>query len=110
ERGEAEKRPEAPLRPADIRPMIYTSAPLVLMLDATTARVHWEMMAKSDPWFSTSAFPNPADAAGSPANKEPLFEPNAFLGPSRGLTRQLRSTFAPPPEPPPPPRRKLRVL
>jgi hypothetical protein len=33
-----------------------------------------------------------------------------FLGTTRGLTRQLRTTFAPPPEPPPPPRRVLRVL
>ena len=110
EQVEGGKMLEALLLPADIRPMIYTSAPLVLMLDATTARVHWEMMAKSDPWLSTSAFPNPADAAGSTDDNEPLFDPNAFLGTSRGLTRQLRTTFAPPPEPPPPPRRKLRVL
>ena len=41
---------EALLMPADIRPAIYTSAPLILMLDATTARVHWEMMAQSDPF------------------------------------------------------------
>jgi hypothetical protein len=40
---------EALLMPADIRPTIYTGAPLILMLDATTARVHWEMMAQSDP-------------------------------------------------------------
>src|SRR5690606_15036419 len=33
-----------------------------------------------------------------------------FLGTARGLTRQLRTGFAPPPEPPPPPRRVLRVL
>jgi hypothetical protein len=33
-----------------------------------------------------------------------------FLGTCRGLTRQLRTVFAPPPEPPPPPSRLLRVL
>jgi CHAT domain len=33
-----------------------------------------------------------------------------YLSTSRGLTRQLRSTFAPPPEPPPPPNRTMRVL
>jgi CHAT domain/Lecithin:cholesterol acyltransferase len=94
---------EALLLPADIRPAIYTGAPLVLMLDATTARVHWEMMAQSDALFLTGSPVSPEDNA-------PPFDSNAFLGTSRGLTRQLRTTFAPPPEPPPPPRRKLSVL
>jgi CHAT domain/Lecithin:cholesterol acyltransferase len=94
---------EALLMPADIRPSIYTSAPLVLMLDATTARVHWEMMAQSDALLLTGSPVSPED-------NEPPFDSNAFLGTSRGLTRQLRTTFAPPPEPPPPPRRKLSVL
>ncbi len=92
---------EALLMPADIRPAIYTSAPLILMLDATTARVHWEMMAQSDPLTGSPV---------SPEDDEPPFDSNAFLGTSRGLTRQLRTTFSPPPEPPPPPRRKLNVL
>jgi hypothetical protein len=34
----------------------------------------------------------------------------AFLGTSRGVTRQLRTSFAPAPQPMPPPQRTLRVL
>ncbi len=86
------------LIPEDIRPTIYTPSPIVLTLDATTARVHWEMVARSDP---------------SPGGQPPAmagFNPDDFLGTSYGLTRQLRTTFAPAPEPPPPPKRTLRVL
>jgi hypothetical protein len=69
------------------------------------------MMAQSDPLLLTATFPNfGVGATGSADDNEPLFDPNAFLGTSRGLTRQLRTTFAPPPEPPPPARRKLSVL
>ena len=78
------------LLPADLRSQLVTNAPIVMMLDATTARIHWEMMAQSDP------------LSGS--------DNGTFLGKSRGFTRQLRTEFAPPPEPPPPPRRILRVL
>ena len=87
------------LVPEDIRGMIYTPAPIVLTLDATTARVHWEMIARSD-----------SRAAAQPATGAAGFNPDDFLGTSYGLTRQLRTTFAPPPEPPPPPKRTLRVL
>jgi hypothetical protein len=77
--------------PEDLRGHFQSPAPLVLLLDADTARLHWEMLAE----------PDAADeAAGS----------DGFLGTTRGLTRRLRTTFAGPPEPPPPRGRVLRVL
>jgi hypothetical protein len=85
---------ETLLLPKELRPLLTTNAPVVMMLDAATARVHWEMFAQPDPMLS-------ADARKTGSN---------FLGTSRGFTRQLRTGFAPPPEPPPPPRRTLRVL
>jgi hypothetical protein len=85
---------ETLLLPKELRPLLTTNAPVVMMLDASTARVHWEMVAQPDPMLS-----NDARKTGS-----------TFLGTSRGFTRQLRTAFAPPPEPPPPPRRTLRVL
>jgi pimeloyl-ACP methyl ester carboxylesterase len=86
------------LIPEDLRPMLTTSAPLVLMLDSATARIHWELLAHRDP------------AAGKSDTEDPDARFREFLGTSRGFTRQLRTTFSPPPEPPPPPRRVLRVL
>jgi pimeloyl-ACP methyl ester carboxylesterase len=95
------------LIPDDLRPVFTTNAPVVMMLDATTARIHWEMLALPDPLqrLSSTAFD---DAA--PHTETTDARVNAFLSTSRGFTRQLRTTFAPPPEPPPPPRRVLRVL
>jgi hypothetical protein len=81
------------LFPSDLRPALSSSAPLVLLLDADTARIHWEMVAQ-------------AEIGALAADKQV----DAFLGTSRGVTRQLRTVFAPPPQPPPPPRRTLRVL
>jgi len=78
------------LVPDDLRSALASDAPLVLLLDNATARIHWEMLAQ------------PA------ANTAPLRD--AFLGTARSLTRQLRTGFAAVPEPPPPPRRVLRVL
>jgi pimeloyl-ACP methyl ester carboxylesterase len=91
------------LMPDDLRPVFSTSAPVVMTLDSTTARIHWEMIAQPDIYsFSDN------DGNGGQATKtDPL---DSFLGTSRGFTRQLRTTFAPTPEPPPPPRRLLRVL
>jgi pimeloyl-ACP methyl ester carboxylesterase len=89
------------LLPDDLRAAFTTNAPVVMMLDATTARIHWEMLALSE-----VAQPGVNDSnevlRGSPLEY--------FLSTSRGFTRQLRTGFAPPPEPPPPPRRLLRVL
>ena len=92
---------EGLLMPVDLRKQLYGSAPLVMMLDATTARIHWEMIAQ--PSLDASAGRRPSQ----PGTFE--YEDN-FLGTSRGFTRQLRTTFAPPPEPPPPPQSVLRVL
>ena len=87
------------LLPDDFRDHLISDSPLVVLLDSTTARIHWEMLAQPDP-------------GGGPAGdtEEQWGDEAYFLGTSRALTRQLRTTFAPPPEPPPPPRRILRVL
>jgi pimeloyl-ACP methyl ester carboxylesterase len=88
------------LMPDDLRRELYSNAPLVMMLDSTTARIHWEMVAQPE-----------VGALGSNLTRQDAeFDEINFLGTSRGFTRQLRTTFAPPPEPPPPPRRVLRVL
>jgi pimeloyl-ACP methyl ester carboxylesterase len=88
------------LMPQDLRKQLYTRAPLVMLLDATTARIHWEMVAQP------SVGSGPVQGV-----TERRFEyEDDFLGTSRGFTRQLRTAFAPPPEPPPPPQRILRVL
>jgi pimeloyl-ACP methyl ester carboxylesterase len=83
------------LVPDDLRVHLSSEAPIVMLLDAATARIHWEMVAQSD-------------RAGS--ERPGIDFETDFLGTSRGFTRQLRTTFAPPPEPPPPPRRIMRVL
>jgi hypothetical protein len=81
------------LLPRDMREMILQqTVPIVLALDASTARIHWEMVA--------------AEAAGSAVD----FNPERFLGTLYGLTRQLRTTFAQLPEPPILTGRPLRVL
>jgi pimeloyl-ACP methyl ester carboxylesterase len=91
------------LLPEDLRDGLRTDDPIVLQLDATTARIHWELVAQPAPAASTLAEAEPADDL-------TRFDPLRFLGTARGLTRQLRTTFAGPPEPPPPPIRTLRVL
>lgn len=116
------------LVPEDLRPGFTTSAPLVLVVDPVTARLHWELVAVTDhpgplppaptpppsagPATNGKGQPRTATAAaegpGSPSDTDPHGAP--FLGTSRGLTRQLRTPFAPPPQPPPPPRRLLSVL
>lgn len=90
------------LIPRDLRQELYKDAPVVLMLDSTTARIHWEMMAQS------AAKGAPPPVVGD-ASRNFKYR-DSYLGTSRGLTRQFRSTFAPPPEPPPPPVRVMRVL
>ncbi|HEV7857845.1 MAG TPA: CHAT domain-containing protein [Pyrinomonadaceae bacterium] len=91
------------LIPDELRRQLYNNtAPLVMVLDATTARIHWEMVAQPELSPSLQNSSN-NDGPGD-------FNPNQFLGTSRGFTRQLRTIFAPPPEPPPPPRRVLHVL
>lgn len=88
------------LVPEDLRPHLSGNAPLVMVLDSTTARIHWEMVAQSR---------TPVDWPGEGAPKDADLS-RAFLGTSRGFTRQLMTAFAPAPQPPPPARRLLRVL
>lgn len=88
------------LFPHDLRSVFSTDAPVVMMLDSTTARIHWEMIAQPD-------LSGNANRSSTPSSSDAY---DSFLGTSRGFTRQLRAAFAPPPEPPPPPRRTLRVL
>ncbi|MEW4569041.1 CHAT domain-containing protein [Tautonia sp. JC769] len=90
--------------PRDFRPLLRTGGPLVMMLDATSARIHWEMVARPELWKQGDA------EADLDASADGVADGSAFLGTSRGLTRQLISGFGAPPEPPPPPRRFLRVL
>ena len=81
------------LIPQDLREkVVRPGVPLVVTVDATTARVHWEMVAL-----------NSAPAAAG-------FKVESFLGTACGLTRQLRTNFAPLPEPPLVSGRPLRVL
>ena len=89
------------LVPEELRAEFYRHRdnPVVLMLDSSTARIHWEALAQSDAEVPAEELSDNQEAA-----------LDLFLGTSRGLTRQLRTTFAPPPEPFPPPRRVLRVL
>jgi CHAT domain len=77
--------------PAEIAELLASTDPLLLMVDASTARIQWEMLV-----------PPPVARIGE-AQREPV-------GLVRGVSRQLRTAFAPPPEPPPPRRRVLRVL
>ncbi|HKP03002.1 MAG TPA: CHAT domain-containing protein [Chthoniobacterales bacterium] len=86
------------LLPEDIRSQIYTRAPIVLILDSSSARVHWEMVARTAPWDRRET----AESGSVDLEK--------FLGTTYGLTRQLRTTFAPAPEPPPPPKREIKAL
>jgi hypothetical protein len=76
------------LREAIMRPCV----PLVVAVDANTARIHWEMISLA------------------PASHAEGFHPDLFLGTGCGLTRQLRTGFAPLPEPPILSGRALRVL
>lgn len=65
------------LLPEEFDRVLRTPDPLVVVCDATTATLHWEMMAMPDAV---------ADVA------QPM---QGFLGVDRGLTRQFKSSFAP---------------
>ncbi len=81
------------LLPRDMRELIVNQrAPVVLALDALTARIHWESVAVEA------------------AETRTAFDGDLFLGTLFGLTRQLRTTFAQLPEPPMLSGRPLRVL
>jgi pimeloyl-ACP methyl ester carboxylesterase len=84
--------------PREFDSQLSGKEPLVVLVDRQTARTPWEMLVQRD-----------AEAEHSGADRQE-FSPDAFLGTARGLTRQLRTIFAPPPEPPPPYTRTLAVL
>ncbi|MDQ3248001.1 MAG: CHAT domain-containing protein, partial [Chloroflexota bacterium] len=92
------------LIPADLRNDLSGAAPLVMMLDATTAHIHWELLAHTDSTAQKQVHAEPAVGLEADDFRE------HFWATSRGFTRQLRTIFAPPPEPPPPTHRILRVL
>jgi pimeloyl-ACP methyl ester carboxylesterase len=96
------------LLPEDFHAILSGGAPIVLTLDATSARIHWEMLCLSEQQLlrQASASP-PAQAGKNPSNPE---EADHFLGTAFGLTRQLRTAFARPAEPLPQHKRLLRVL
>lgn len=88
------------LIPRDLGGVIFNSAqPVVMTVDGTTARLPLEML----------ALPDAQGAAGEAAGH---FQPGHFVGtaPGYGLTRQLRTRFAPVPSPAPGKGGRLRVL
>lgn len=93
------------LIPEDLRGQLSGNAPLVMMLDSTTARIHWELLAQSELISTSRKWEHRKFDAADPDGAK-----FSFFGTSRGFTRQLRTVFAPPPEPPPARRRLLRVL
>lgn len=95
------------LLPEDFHAILSGGGPIVLTLDSTAARIHWEMLCLSEQnllRLPTSSRPETADT------RQPDPDLDLFLGTSFGLTRQLRTPFARPPEPLPQSRRMLRVL
>jgi hypothetical protein len=89
------------LLPAEFRPHVFGGAPLVVTLDAASARLPWEMVARTG-WDNSLPGGEEGQRDGTAGS--------LFLGMANGLTRRLRTAFAPPPAPPPPARRVLRVL
>src|SRR6185436_7290143 len=82
------------LIPRDFRDQLQGGEPLVVLVDRISARTPWEMVLRDE----------------LDATQQVDAGRDSFLGIARGLTRQLRTTFAPPPEPPPPVQPILRVL
>lgn len=98
------------LIPDELRDSFKTDAPIVMILDATTARIHWEMLALPDPFQWVGDSSELASGDSEEESDQNIASVDAFLSISRGFTRQLRTAFAMPPQPPSPPRRVLRVL
>lgn len=83
------------LVPEELRSVIVQpGVPTVLLVDATTARIHFEMAA-----LSPAAGNSKLDATLERIEFDELFAAT-FVGVAASLTRQLRTTFAPLPEPP----------
>jgi len=91
------------LLPADIREHLISDAPVILSVDATTARIHWELLCP--PLGGEEDGPQRP----TPGRDRDL-DQERFLALGRGLTRQLRTSYATRPEPLPAKQRRLRVL
>lgn len=91
------------LLPEDICEHLISDAPVVLSLDATTARIHWELLCP--PLSGEEDAPH-----WSTPGKDREIDEERFLGLGRGLTRQLRTSYAPRPQAIPARQRRLRVL
>lgn len=81
------------LIPRDLRAKLFSSAaPVVFTLDASAARIPWEMLR------IPSTLPEPVGSDGAQADGKN--HSSRFLGscPGFGVTRQLRTAFAPAPE------------
>jgi hypothetical protein len=87
------------LIPAELREALASQAPLVMILDALTSRIHWEMVALPDPLGHDLDAGSAEDLLDDPFDRKFEYS-DSFLGTFRGFTRQLRTTLAPPPEPP----------
>jgi hypothetical protein len=94
------------LFPADFRADLSGGAPVMLTVDATTARIHWELLALPE----QQLFMSDVDFAPRWPGQFDDRENDRFLGIAFGLTRQLRSSFAQRSEPLPARHRQLRVL
>jgi hypothetical protein len=93
------------LIPRDLRPKLFASdAPVVFTLDASAARIPWEMLR------IPSTLPDPTDRDDLDSMREN--HSRQFLGSCKGfgVTRQLRTIFAPAPELPRGTRREMKVL
>ncbi len=91
------------LFPQEFRADLSGGVPLILTVDATTARIHWELLALTEQQLL-------GNGPGEPEQSKPCEDLDLFLGIACGLTRQLRSPFARRPDPLPPAQRVLRVL
>jgi hypothetical protein len=76
------------LVPSDFQGMLGSGSPLVVEVDRSTARIHWEFLSGA---VSENALPEP-------------------LAVQLPVARQLRTTYSPAPLPPPRPSRKIHVL
>jgi CHAT domain len=92
------------LVPRELREHMTGDAPLVMLLDADSSRIHWEMVAQPDPINLNQ--PHVGWRSGDDGPGVWRF----FVGTHRGLTRQLESTFLAPPECLPASPNRLRVL
>ena len=95
------------LFPTDFRTDLSGGAPVVVTVDSTTARIHWELLALPEQQMLLNGgdFDEPSQN-GYPGDRDL----DRFLGIAFGLTRQLRSSFARRSEPLPARHRLVRVL